>query len=238
VTVIKYADLRLTKSDSVDPITVGEQTTYTMVVKNYGTINAASGVVLTDNLPSGMVFVSATTTQGTLITPAVNSGGIVTANVGALALNATATVTVTAKATSAGVLTNTATVSGNETDQMSSNNTASQTTTVNAPAPQATLSKVLLSNYSPVGGCQPYPMGQVYLTAAAPAGGLTVSLSSTSAGATVPASIFIAQGQTRSVPFTVTTVPVVKRSDGNIVATLGTTSVVRIIQVYGGSCPQ
>ena len=238
VTVIKYADLRMTKVDSVDPITVGETTTYTMVVKNFGTINAASGVVLTDNLPSGMVFVSATTTQGTLITPAVNSGGIVTANLGGLALNASATVTVTAKATQTGVLTNTATVSGNEADPLTSNNTVSQTTTVNAPAPAATLSKVLLSNYSPVGGCQPYPTGQVYLTAAAPAGGLTVNLSSTSAGATVPSSIVIAAGQTRSAPFTVTTVPVAKRTDGNIVATLGSTSVVRLIQVYGGSCPQ
>jgi uncharacterized repeat protein (TIGR01451 family) len=238
VTVIKYADLRVTKVDSVDPITVGDQTTYTMVVKNFGTINAASGVVLTDNLPSGMVFVSATTTQGSLVTPAVNSGGIVTANLGALALNASATVTVTVKATQAGTLVNTATASGNETDPTTSNNTATQTTTVNASAPQATLQKVLLSNYSPVGGCQPYPTGQVYLTAAAPAGGVTVNLSSTSAGATVPSSIFIAAGQTRSDPFTVTTVPVAKRSDGNIVATLGSASVVRIIQVYGGSCPQ
>jgi uncharacterized repeat protein (TIGR01451 family) len=238
VTVIKYADLRMTKVDSVDPIMVGETTTYTMAVKNHGTINGATGVVLTDNLPSGMVFVSATTTQGTLITPAPNSGGIVTANLGGLALNASATVTVTAKATSAGTFTNSATVTGNETDPMMSNNTATQTTTVNAPAAAATLSKVLLSNYSPVGGCQPYPTGQVYLTAPAPAGGVTVNLSSTSAGATVPSSIVIAAGQTRSDPFTVTTVPVAKRADGNIVATLGSASVVRIIQVYGGSCPQ
>jgi uncharacterized repeat protein (TIGR01451 family) len=236
VTIVKYANLAVTKVDSVDPIYVGQQTTYTMTVKNLGPINSATGTALTDTLPSGMVFVSATATQGSLVTPPVDSGGIVTANLGTLALNATATVTVTVKATQAGTLVNTATVSSSEVDSNTSNNTVTQSTTV---LPAVTLQKVLLSNQSPIGGCQPFPTGQVFLTSPAPAGGVTVNLSSTNAGVVVPAgwSVFIAAGQTKSEPFTVTTQTVTRRQDGNVVASFNGSTVVRSLQVYAGSCP-
>src|SRR5205085_10932519 len=134
---------------------------------------------------ASMQFVSATTTQGSLVTPPVNSSGIVTANIGTLAVNATATVTVTVRATQAGTITNTATASSNENESTPSNNSASQQTTVLTAA----LQKVLLVKQVLTGGCE-NTTGQVYLTGPAPAGGLTVNLSTTSlSGVTMPASV-------------------------------------------------
>jgi uncharacterized repeat protein (TIGR01451 family) len=234
---IKLVDLSVSKTDSVDPIFVGDNTVYTMTVKNSNTEVGATGVTLQDTLPSGMTFVSATTSQGGLVTPPVGSTGIVTANIGSMAPSAIVTVTVTAKGASAGVQTNTATVSGNETDSNSSNNTATQTTTVK-PQPVVNLQKVLLASQVLTGGCQ-NTTGNVYLTAPAPAGGVNVNLSSNVSGASVPASVFIPAGSSVSPAFNVTTTPVTAKQVGVITATSGTSSVSRgiTINVGSGSCP-
>jgi uncharacterized repeat protein (TIGR01451 family) len=234
---IKLVDLSVSKVDSVDPIFVGDNTIYTMTVKNSNTEVSATGVTLQDTLPSGMTFVSATTSQGGLVTPPVGSTGIVTADIGAMAPNAIVTVTVTAKGAAAGVQTNTATVSGNETDSNSANNTATQTTTVK-PQPVVNLQKVLLASQVLTGGCQ-NTTGNVYLTAPAPAGGANVSLSSNVSGASVPASVFIPAGSSVSPAFNVTTTPVTAKQVGVITATSGTSSVSRgiTINVGSGSCP-
>jgi uncharacterized repeat protein (TIGR01451 family)/CSLREA domain-containing protein len=234
INVIKTVDLKVSKTDSADPIFVGQQTTYTMLVTNLGTISGATGIVLTDSLPSSMTFVSATTTQGSLVTPPVGSNGIVTANLGSLAVGAQATVTVTVKATQSGGIVNTATVSSNETDTNTSNNTATQATTVK----DAALQKVLLTKQVLTGGCE-NTTGNVYLTGPAPPGGVTVPLSSNISGASVPASVFIPAGQTVSPAFNVTTHPVAAKQVGLITAGSGAGSVSRgiIINVGGGSCP-
>ena len=206
-----------------------------MVVKNYNTPISATGVVLTDSLPASMQFISATTTQGSLVTPPVNSSGIVTANIGTLAVNATATVTVTVRATAAGAITNTASATANEGEATPANNSASQTTTVLTAA----LQKVLLAKQVLTGGCE-NTTGNVYLTGPAPAGGLTVNLSTTSlAGVTVPASVFIPAGTTVSPNFSVTTTPVVTKQVGTVNATLGASTVSRnlTVNVGSGSCP-
>ena len=57
------ANLSVTKTDSPDPIIVGENLTYTLVVINDGP-DESTGVLLTDNLPDNVEFVSATPTQG------------------------------------------------------------------------------------------------------------------------------------------------------------------------------
>jgi uncharacterized repeat protein (TIGR01451 family) len=232
---IKIVDLALSKFDSADPIYVSQNTTYTLIVKNFNTPVSATGVVVTDNLPASMTFVSATTSQGSLITPPVGSTGIVTANVGTLAVNATATITITVKANSAGTITNTASASSTETENDPSNNSASQSTTVLA----ATLQKVLLAKQVLIGGCE-NSTGNVYLVGTAPAGGLTVNLSTTSlAGVTVPASVFIPAGQSVSPAFNVTTSPVATKQVGLVNATLGASTVSRnlTINVGSGSCP-
>ena len=45
------ANLRITKSDSPDPVTVGQTLTYTINVSNLGP-NPATGTTVTDRLPS------------------------------------------------------------------------------------------------------------------------------------------------------------------------------------------
>jgi uncharacterized repeat protein (TIGR01451 family) len=231
---IAQVDLSVSKSDSPDPIYVSQNTTYTMVVKNYNTPISATGVVMTDSLPANMTFVSATTSQGSLVTPPVGSTGIVTANIGTLAVNATATITITVKANAAGSITNTATASANENEANPANNSASQTTTIN----NATLQKVLLASQVLTGGCQ-NTTGNVYLMGPAPTGGLTVNLASDISGASVPASVFIPAGSSVSPAFNVTTSPVSAKQVGLITATLGASTVSRGITINkgNGTCP-
>lgn len=224
-------------SDSADPVFVGENTTYTLVLKNSNTTASATGVTLTDNLPPSMTFVSATTTQGSLVTPPSGSTGTLTANVGTRAPNATVTVTLTAKAAAAGVQTNAAQASSNETDTNTSNNIATQTTTVK-PTSVANLQKVLLVKQVLTGGCES-TTGQVYLSAPAPQGGVNVALSSNVSGASVPPSVFVAAGQTVSPAFNVNTSAVASKQTGLVTATSGASTVSRgvTVNVGSGSCP-
>jgi len=57
------ADLSLTKADSPDPVTTGQQLTYTLAVTNNGPASV-TGVTVTDPLPGGVSFVSATPSRG------------------------------------------------------------------------------------------------------------------------------------------------------------------------------
>jgi uncharacterized repeat protein (TIGR01451 family) len=226
----KYVDLATSMSESADPIFAGENETYTVVVKNINSPVSATGVALTDTLPASMNFVSATTSQGSLVTPPVGSNGTVTANLGTLAPGATATVTITAKSTAAGTVTNSATASSNESDFSASNNTDSSTITVKSAA----LLKVLLAKQVLTGGCE-NTTGNVYLTGPAGPGGVTVNLSSTVTGASVPASVFIPEGQSVSPAFNVTTSPVAAKQVGTINATLGQTTVSRGLTINRGN---
>jgi len=118
-------DLRVTQTDSPDPIVVGANLTYAVVLRNSGP-DPASGVTLSDRLPSAVTFVSATSTRGSCARVAT----IVTCNIGGMANDTTATVTIVVTPTAAGRITNTAVVSGNETDPISSNNVAATDTDV------------------------------------------------------------------------------------------------------------
>ncbi len=158
-----------------------------------------------------------------------------TANLGTIAPNATATVTITVKSTSAGAVTNTATASSSENDFNTASNSDSASVTVKAAA----LQKVLLAKQVLIGGCE-NTTGNVYLTGPAGPGGVTVSLSTTSlAGVTVPASVFIPEGQTVSPNFSVTTSPVAAKQVGTVNATLGQSTVSRGLTINKGSgtCP-
>lgn len=122
------ADLSLTKSDSPDPAQVGKKLTYTLEVKNNGP-DDATGVTVTDNLPAGVTYESATASQGSCS----EAGGTVTCTIGSLASGASANVTIEVTPQADGKITNSATVSGGETDEDSSNNTRSEETTVRPP---------------------------------------------------------------------------------------------------------
>jgi uncharacterized repeat protein (TIGR01451 family) len=126
------ADLSITKSDSPDPVTVGSNLTYTITVKNNGP-SGATGVTMTDPLPGTVTFVSATPSQGNCTGTAT-----VTCSLGSLSNGASATVTIVVTPTQAGGISNTATVGANEADPDTSNNSATQPTTVNATIRQLT----------------------------------------------------------------------------------------------------
>jgi len=71
---ITQADLAIQVSVSNNPVQAGSPLTYTLVVSNNGPATAEN-VVVSDSLPSGVQFVSATTTQGstTIINDAVKA---------------------------------------------------------------------------------------------------------------------------------------------------------------------
>ena len=114
------ADLSVTKADSADPVALGDNLTYTITVTNNGPA-LATGVTLTDTLPPGVTFVSATPSCGELL-------GTVTCNLGSIATSTPITIVVTPTAT--GTISNFVSVSGNETDPNTANNTATETTLV------------------------------------------------------------------------------------------------------------
>ncbi|WP_244178728.1 DUF7507 domain-containing protein [Streptomyces rubellomurinus] len=125
--VLPAADLSVTKSADTTTVTVGQTVTYRVTVRNAGP-NTATGVTVTDALPAGLVFISATAAAGTY------NPGTGQWTVGTLAVGATATLTLRAKATTTGPVTNTATAHGNEKDPHPENNTDSVTVCVK-PAP-------------------------------------------------------------------------------------------------------
>jgi hypothetical protein len=96
----------LTKTVSPEIAGPGTNVTYTMIVSNAGPSDVTA-VTLTDVMPSGFNFASATTTQGT--TSFTN--GTLTASLGILLTNARATITVSGTSSSAAILTNLAALS-------------------------------------------------------------------------------------------------------------------------------
>ena len=132
------ADLSLTKSDSPDPVTQGAVLTYTILVSNAGP-DPATNVVVTDDLPKQVDFVSATTTSGTCQTPpGKGKGGKVDCNLGTLGNGGTATVTITTTASTAGDISNTASVTSDVADPQSANNSDTEATKVLAAAKGST----------------------------------------------------------------------------------------------------
>src|SRR6476661_4333281 len=122
------ADLALSKTDSPDPVVVGNNLTYTIKVDNpTASTGPATNTVVTDTLPAGVDFVSAT--GGTC----QRSGDTVTCDLGQVDAGTTATVTIVVKTKRDGTLTNTASVTSPE-DIVLSNNSATATTTVNKAA--------------------------------------------------------------------------------------------------------
>jgi Ca2+-binding RTX toxin-like protein len=125
------ADLSLGATDAPDPVFTGDDLTYTLTVTDTSA-TGATGVTLTDTLPSGVAYESATPSQGTC-TPSL---GTVTCNLGSVAGSggsATATIVV-APTAGAGTYTNSATVGANEPDPNAGDNSVSISTTMTGPA--------------------------------------------------------------------------------------------------------
>jgi uncharacterized repeat protein (TIGR01451 family) len=117
--VAPLIDLAITKSGSPASQTLGDgNITWTMVVTNNGP-DTATGVTISDPMPAGNTFVSATTTQGTC-----TGGAILNCSLGTMAAGASVTITLVTRPSAVGTQTNTVTVVGNETETDLSNNTA------------------------------------------------------------------------------------------------------------------
>jgi len=119
------ADLAITKTDTPDPVLQGQSLTYTIQATNNGPYSA-TGVSVVDALPTGLTFNSAASTQGSCS----ELTGTVTCTIGPIGIGASATITLVVTPTVNGLISNTVTVNGNEADPVSTNNTATQDTTV------------------------------------------------------------------------------------------------------------
>lgn len=123
------ADLSLSNTASPNPGQAGVPLSYRLVVTNNGPATATN-VQLSDTLPGGVAFGSASTTQGSC-----SGSGPVNCNLGSLAVGNSAIVTITVTPSSAGQIVNSAAVSGSEPDPDASNNSASATTLIQPAAP-------------------------------------------------------------------------------------------------------
>jgi uncharacterized repeat protein (TIGR01451 family) len=136
-TAIAQSNMRVTMTDTPDPIAVDALLTYTLNVSNLGP-NPATNVSVSDTLPSNITFVGVTTTQGTCM-PGV---GTVNCNLGSIANGGSAVITIIIRpnfGTQNTTISSTAVVSALQVDTVTSNNTVIASTKVNvstgAPTP-------------------------------------------------------------------------------------------------------
>jgi|GEM_PF-759971 len=90
------ADVSVVKSDDPDPVGVGEDLTYTIVVTNNGPDATSGDVIVSDTLPPGVDFVSVETTQGSCN---FDPPDFIECNLGFLDPGQTVTITVTVRPT-------------------------------------------------------------------------------------------------------------------------------------------
>jgi uncharacterized repeat protein (TIGR01451 family) len=122
-TVLATPDLSITTADSPDPVPADSNLTYTEAVSDSG--DTASGVTVTDAIPSNVIFRSATASQGSC-----TGTTTVTCNLGTMTAGSTATITIVVTPIAPGTLSNAATVS--PTDGTPADNSSTASTTVAA----------------------------------------------------------------------------------------------------------
>lgn len=135
-TVDYQADLGVTIMDTPDPVFLGGNLVYTVIVTNRGPF-AALATVLSNTLPAGVLLQTATTTHGSVNTDA----NPVIASMGALNAGASATLTLTVTPQEAGWITNLAGVASGYPDPSGGDNTA-QAATLVLPAPYLSIQRV------------------------------------------------------------------------------------------------
>jgi uncharacterized repeat protein (TIGR01451 family) len=128
---VPSTDLAVGLVASPEPARAQKPLAYTIRVDNIGPSNAA-GVVVTDDLPANVSFVSATPSKGSCQTPPIGTHGTVTCNLGFLprAQSATAQLVVKVTAPRKSSVSNTASVASATPDPNTANNSATITTPV------------------------------------------------------------------------------------------------------------
>ena len=124
-TIDPVADLTTAVRASAASAGLNQNITYTVTVTNNGPADAV-GVRLTNNLPAGSTFVSASSSVGTIST--VN--GALIANIGSLAYRSNAVVNITVQASTPGNLVLSSTVGSTTADSVAGNNSASASVNV------------------------------------------------------------------------------------------------------------
>jgi uncharacterized repeat protein (TIGR01451 family) len=118
------ADVSIT-NQAPSLVLLGDRLTYSIGVRNSGPATA-TGVTVTNPVPGGSTFVSASSSQGTCS----QAQGTVTCTLGSLAPGATASVTIKTDPKLLGRVNDTATVRANEVDPQPANNSATASTFV------------------------------------------------------------------------------------------------------------
>ncbi|MBP7868206.1 MAG: putative Ig domain-containing protein, partial [Acidobacteria bacterium] len=170
------ANLAVTKTDSPDPVTAGQNITYTINLSNNGPSDAQT-VTVTDAVPTNTSFVSATVTTGsgwTVSSPPVGWGtGNVVFSKPTVAATETAVfrivVRVSTLVTTGSTVTNTATAASATTDPIPGNNSATTGTLIVCPS--ISVSPMTLSP-----GTAGMPYGPVTFTQTGGAGTITWSV--------------------------------------------------------------
>jgi uncharacterized repeat protein (TIGR01451 family) len=138
VCVAPTADLSITKTASPDPVTTGDDLTYTVTVTNNGP-DPATSVTVTDNLPPETTFVSCSSTGGGVCG---GSGNNRTVTFALLPSGASVTITfvanVNCSVADGTVISNTATANSSTPDPDPINNSATATATASNPPPTIT----------------------------------------------------------------------------------------------------
>jgi len=121
-------DLVIGIVDVPDPVVLRSNLTYIISVTNRGP-SSATGVVVNDTVPAGVSVVSNYTSQGVISA----SGSTVTCALGNLTNGARATMTITVTSTNSGTIFDAANVTGDQSDPIPANNSATASTVVSPP---------------------------------------------------------------------------------------------------------
>ena len=143
-------DLLVNKTDSADPVTLGEDTVYTITVTNNGP-SAAENVAVTDTMPGSILSYqsySSPADGGCGTIPGTGTfGGTLACNFPLLLAGQSRVINVTMRGEARGIATNTVTVESDETrkgyESIRNNNTAIQKTTVRARVDMEVASKTV-----------------------------------------------------------------------------------------------
>jgi len=142
-----FIDLYVLNSGLPNPVTVGNNITFTITAGNLGPVFSATNAIVTDALPVGYSLVSAVASLGSY------AFGVWT--IGTINVGASETLTIVATVQASGSYTNTAVISSDEFESNPLNNTASFTPTViPTPTPCPTICGDAYLDFTKL-ACQP-----------------------------------------------------------------------------------